>query len=79
MRQSRFVRKLRPVPIDCPFCKTDTGPDYKDSVSLAKYLTERGKILGRARTGVCSRHQRAITKAIKRARTVGLLPFVVRA
>jgi small subunit ribosomal protein S18 len=54
-------------------------PDYKDITLLSKYLTERGKILGRARTGVCSKHQRAIEQAIKYARHVALLPFIVRA
>jgi small subunit ribosomal protein S18 len=54
-------------------------PDYKDITLLGKYLTERGKILGRARTGVCSKHQRAIEKSIKYARHVALFPFIVRA
>ncbi len=50
-----------------------------DVSGLSRFLTERGKILSRTKTGVCSRHQRALTIAIKRARHVALLPFVVRA
>jgi small subunit ribosomal protein S18 len=75
----RFTRKPRLVPTDCPFCKTDTEPDYKDVATLGKYVTERAKLLARNRTGICSHHQRAITRSVKRARFVALLPFVVRA
>lgn len=72
-------RRERPVPKNCPFCANKTEPDYKDVGVLTKYVTERGKLLGRARTGVCATHQRGITIAVKRARHVALLPFVVRA
>jgi len=86
-RKSRFdKRRERPVAKNCPFCAgknlpagRQAEPDYKDVGVLHKYLTERGKLLGRARTGVCAKHQRAITVAVKRARHVALLPFVVRA
>lgn len=73
------MRKLQPVPTDCPFDKTKTEPDYKDVAALGKYVTERGKILPRTRTGLCNQHQRSVTQAVKRARFVGLMPFVVRA
>lgn len=72
-------RRERPVAKNCPFCANKTEPDYKEIGSFTKYLTERGKIQGSARTGVCAHHQRAITVAVKRARHVALLPFVVRA
>ncbi len=78
-RSGKFIKKLRPVPTNCPFCAAKTNPDYKDAGLLGKYVTERGKILGRARTGLCAKHQRRIEQAIKRARFVALLPFVVRA
>lgn len=80
MMKRRFdKRRERPVAKNCPFCGGKTNPDYKDAGVLNKYITERGKLLGRARTGVCAKHQRAITVAVKRARLVALLPFVVRA
>jgi len=60
----------------CGLCLSNTIVDYKDIVLLRRYVSERGKILGRARTGVCARHQRQLTKSIKRARIVALLPFV---
>ena len=50
--------------------------DYKDVPLLRKYISERGKILGRARSGICATHQRQVTRGIKRARYLALLPFV---
>lgn len=78
-RSGKFVRKLRPVPTNCPFCTAKSLPDYKDVGTLFKYLTERGKLQGRARTGLCAKHQRRVEQAVKRSRIVALLPFVVRA
>lgn len=63
------------VPTNCPFCAQKTVPSYKDYKTLSMYLSERAKIIGIARSGVCSRHQRALTIAIKRARHLSLLPF----
>ena len=60
----------------CQFCADKSiEVDYKDVETLKKYVTERGKILPRRITGACTMHQRFITTAIKRARTVALLPF----
>ena len=60
----------------CQFCadKTETI-DYKDVEKLKKYVTERGKILPKRITGTCAIHQRVVTRAIKRARIVALLPY----
>ncbi len=61
----------------CQFCADKTTViDYKDTDTLKKYITERGKILPRRATGTCALHQRAVTTAVKRARTVALLPYV---
>ena len=49
--------------------------DYKDVSKLRKYITERGKIVPRRVTGTCAFHQRELTKAIKRARHVALMPY----
>ena len=51
--------------------------DYKDAGRLRRYLTERGKILPRRISGNCAGHQRQMTRAIKRARQVALLPYVI--
>ena len=60
----------------CQCCadKTETI-DYKDVEKLKKYVTERGKILPKRITGTCAIHQREVTRAIKRARIVALLPY----
>ena len=51
--------------------------DYKDTNKLRKYVSERGKILPRRVTGCCAKHQRELTTAIKRARQVALIPYVI--
>ncbi|MDR3295991.1 MAG: 30S ribosomal protein S18 [Clostridiales Family XIII bacterium] len=60
----------------CQFCTDKTDKiDYKDSEKLKRYITDRGKILPKRITGTCSTHQREVTRAIKRARIVALLPY----
>ena len=51
--------------------------NYKDIDILKKYINERGKILPRRVTGACAKHQRYIAGEIKKARVIGLLPFVI--
>ena len=61
----------------CMFCVDRAEKiDYKDITKLRKCMTERAKILHRRVTGTCAYHQRELTKAIKRARHVALLPYV---
>ncbi len=60
----------------CFFCKFNTIPDYKDSENLEKFLSPRKKLLGREKTNVCAKHQRQLTKHIKYARFLALIPFV---
>jgi len=61
----------------CAFCADKTEViDYKDPVKLRPYVSNRGKIEPRRKTGVCARHQRALAMAIKRARHLALLPYV---
>ncbi len=61
----------------CEFCaKGIKEIDYKDFETLRKYMTRRGKILPRRSTGTCAYHQRQLTRAIKRARQMALLPYV---
>ncbi|MEF9942253.1 MAG: 30S ribosomal protein S18 [Lachnospiraceae bacterium] len=62
----------------CVFCGKDNNDiDYKDVVKLKRYISERGKILPRRITGNCAKHQRALTVAIKRARHIALMPYVL--
>jgi small subunit ribosomal protein S18 len=69
--------KPKPVKKNCVFCNTETIPDYKNTEQLRAYVSERGKILGRARSGICAKHQKDLTREIKRARHIATLPFVV--
>ena len=52
--------------------------DFKNTELLQRFISGLGKIRARKRTGVCSKHQRKLSKAIKRARHLGLLPYVMR-
>ena len=62
----------------CKFCTDSTLKiEYKQPMLLKDFVTERGKIMPRRITGSCAKHQREITLAIKRARTIALLPYVV--
>ena len=58
--------------------QSDEAADYKDPSRLKKFLTERGKVLPRRMTGLSAKQQRQISLAIKRARHLGLLPYVNR-
>ncbi len=61
----------------CQFCADKiTVIDYKDSLKLRKFISERGKILPRRVTSTCAMHQRELTEAIKRARQIALLPYI---
>ena len=77
-KRRRRIIKEEIVPVNCPFCKSKTSPDYKDVETLSKYVSDRAKVLGKARTGICAKHQRRISVAIKRARHLGLLPYTPR-
>jgi small subunit ribosomal protein S18 len=61
----------------CPVCETGVRVvDYKDDRTLSRFTTERGKILPSRLSGMCSRHQRQLSVAVKRARQLALLPFI---
>jgi small subunit ribosomal protein S18 len=61
----------------CSFCVEHVKTiDYKDVERLRRYLSERAKIEPTRRTGVCAKHQRVLSTAIKRARHLALLPYV---
>jgi len=63
----------------CPFSGTNAPKiDYKDVKLLQRYISERGKIVPSRITAVCAKKQRELSKAIKRARFMSLLPYVVR-
>lgn len=77
VRKSNAGRFRRPRRKVCQFCvdKVDFI-DYKNVMKVRKYVSDRGRILPRRTTGNCALHQRAMARAIKRAREIALLPFV---
>ena len=61
----------------CQFCKAKMEDvDYKDVNLLRRYISEKGKIRSRRITGACRRHQNQVSRAVKRAREMALLPYV---
>lgn len=61
----------------CYFCANkEKKINYKDIRTLQRFVTDRGKIVPRRITGTCAKHQRVITREIKRARAIALLPYV---
>lgn len=69
-------RKVTNAPKECVFCKDKKEPQFFETEVLRRFLTERGKIIPRIRSGLCAKDQRKVTLAIKRARFLAMLPFV---
>jgi len=75
LRRERRRRSRKRV---CNFCVDNVSyVDYKDTARLRRYITERGKILPRRITGNCAKHQRLLTRAIKKARVMALMPYTI--
>lgn len=69
-------RRYTPRRKVCAFCVDKTDQiDYKDVGRLRRFISDRGRIEPRRKTGTCAKHQRRLTIALKRARHVALLPF----
>lgn len=72
-KQTNFIKK------QCYFCKKKIDYiDYKDTSLLTRYMTNWAKLKAGSDTGTCTRHQRSLAEAIKRARFLALLPYVKR-
>lgn len=71
--------KEKRVSRTCSFCVNNVKEvDYKDTDVLKRYISSYGKIVPTRRSGVCSKHQKKLSNAIKKARIMGLLPFLVQ-
>lgn len=69
----RYIPKRKP----CPFCSDRNKTiDYREPLKLRPFISDRGKIMPRRKTGVCAKHQRVLAVAIKRSRHLALLPYV---
>lgn len=74
-RDKGFRRPRKKI---CAFCADkNLEIDYKDVEKIKKFVSDKGKILPRRATGTCALHQRKVTEAVKRARTIALLPYTV--
>ncbi len=63
----------------CFFCQEKMEKiDYKEAYMLRRFMNSQGKIYPPKRHGTCTRHQRSLVRAIKRARVMALIPFVVK-
>ena len=72
----KSTKERKPKRKSCSICiEKLTGLDYKDTLRLRRFITERGKIVPRRISGNCAKHQRWLTDAVKRARVIALLPF----
>jgi len=76
-RKKQPKKRLKLRLAKCLFCEERNLPDWKSPEVLRAFMSERGRISSRSRSGVCAKHQRKLTVAIKRARHLALLPFVV--
>ncbi len=73
MRRDRGRKPKKKI---CSFCVDKVESiDYKQYDKLKRFVTERGKVLPRRISGNCAKHQRQLTRAIKRSRIMALLPF----
>ncbi|MFC1612488.1 30S ribosomal protein S18 [Patescibacteria group bacterium] len=73
------MKKTRTKPKNCYFCTNNIRDiDYKDTATLKRFISSYGKIVPRKRSTVCMKHQKKLSQAIKRARIMGLLPFLVQ-
>jgi small subunit ribosomal protein S18 len=76
MEEKRKYSKRIPRRKVCAFCQEKAeNIDYKDVAKLKKFVTEKGKIFPRRMSGVCAKHQRELSEAVKKARIIALLPF----
>lgn len=69
--KGRFIRRKK-----CRFCEDKVEPHYRKPEVLKNFVSDKGKILPSYVTGVCAKHQRVLSREIKRARILALMPFV---
>lgn len=60
---------------ECYFTQSGTIPDYKEALTLKRFTTDRGKIIPQKYTGTCAKFQKMLTKEIKKARYMSLIPY----
>lgn len=75
-KQNKRQNTRRPIKTGpCYFCEQNTDPDYLNHEELSQFVTDRAKIVSNDFSGLCAKHQRKLSIAVKRARHLALLPF----
>jgi len=77
-KSSLLMAKRKGREKGCAFCKSKTVPRWEDYEKFGEYLSPRARIMGSQFTGTCAKHQRKLSKALKQARHLALLPFVTQ-
>ncbi|HFC36143.1 MAG TPA: 30S ribosomal protein S18 [Candidatus Moranbacteria bacterium] len=73
------MNALKDLKKSCQFCQDKVEKiDYKDADLLRRFLNSQGRIYPPRRFGTCAKHQRILTRAIKRSRIMGFIPFVIK-
>ena len=82
MKKSRkdnlLIAKRKGKERGCLFCKTKTIPRWEDYEQYGEFLSPRGRIIASQFSGVCAKHQRKLSRAIKQARHLALMPFITQ-
>jgi small subunit ribosomal protein S18 len=79
-KKKKIIRKnvKTNAPKKCYFCTEKKEPTFEDAATLSRFMTDRAKIISRLRSGLCSKHQKRVTVAIKHARHLAILPFTAK-
>jgi small subunit ribosomal protein S18 len=78
MRQQQYQQQPV-VKKSCHFCSNNINSiDYKDTLLMRRFMNSQAKIVSPRRTGNCAKHQRMVTRAIKRARAMALLSYTIK-
>lgn len=77
-KDSLLIAKRKGKEKGCIFCKSKTTPKWEDYEKFGEFLSPRGRILASQYSGVCAKHQKKLSKAIKQARHLALMTFVTK-
>lgn len=81
MAKKKLTKRKKPITqevVEDYFAKNNKKPDFLESETLLKFMSDRGKIIPRSRSGLSAKNQRRLSKEIKRARFLALIPYTVR-
>jgi small subunit ribosomal protein S18 len=77
-KETILAAKRRGREKGCFYCKSNTNPDWTDYEKMREFLSPRSRIIAAQFSGICAKHQRKLSRAIKQARHLALLPFTTQ-